>query len=368
MRASTFSSRTSRASPYSAYAYDYSPGNDFIGSKFFYTSITGQAYTGEEVDFDGGGNVTRIDFTGVTAGYSSYEYDFVGGVFAGSKFEVTTVPNGATYSSYELDFNSAFAFIGDKFFFTNLPGQSYTNEEEDFDANGALTSVLLTGVTGQAYSSLELDYSAGTYTGYKAYFSAIGHLLSQPYTQEVDVSAANQLEKVVYSGTSSTPYSSVEVDYSNGAVSGEIYDFTNVTGASAYAYQVDENASGLPQQEIFDNNDGSHTIIGIGAANQTFTSIADDTFTGNGANETSVFTPVYGHDTITDFYRYTSGSTQDTISLSTSEFANFAAVLSDAQNVGANTVITATNGDTLTLSNLDTSTLATLSTDFTFHS
>ena len=114
---------------------------------------------------------------------------------------------------------------------------------------------------------------------------------------------------------SSTPYSSVEEDYSAGALTDEIYDFTNVSGASYYAYQVEDNASGVAQQEILDNNDGSHTIIGLGAADQTFTSIADDTFTGGGANETFVFTPIFGSDTITDFYQYTSGATHDTISL-----------------------------------------------------
>jgi hypothetical protein len=353
--------------PYSAYAYDYSAGNDFIGSKFFYTTVpTGANYTGYEYDYDGGNHVTRIDFTGVTGvAYSSYEYDFVGGVYDGAKFEFTTVPSGATYSSYETDYNFTDAFIGDKFFFTNLPGQSYTGEEEDFDANGALARVLLTGVTGQAYSSLEEDFSAGTYTGYKAYYTGI---TGQSYTGvEVDVSATNQLEKVVYTGMSGTPYSSVEEDYSSGALTDVIYDFTNVTGASAYAFQVEDNSSGIAQQEIYDNNDGSHTIIGLGAAGQTFTSIADDTFTGGGANETFVFQPIYGSDTIMDFYQYTSGATHDTISLSTSEFANFAAVLSGAQNVGVNTVITATNGDTLMLATLNTSTLATLSADFTFH-
>jgi autotransporter passenger strand-loop-strand repeat protein/uncharacterized repeat protein (TIGR03803 family) len=352
--------------PYSSYEYDYSPGNDFIGSKFYYTGITGEPYTGYEYDYDGGGHVTRVDFTGVTGlGYSSYEYDFVGGLFSGSKFEVTTVPTGATYSSYELDYNAAGVFTGDEFFFTNLPGQSYTGEEEDFDANGALTRVLLTGVTGQAYSSLEEDFSAGTYTGYKAYYTGI---TGQSYTGvEVDVSATNQLEKVVYTGMSSTPYSSVEQDYSAGALTDVIYDFTNVSGASAYAYQVEDNSIGVAQQEIFDNNDGSHTIIGLGAAGQTFTSIADDTFTGGGADETFVFTPIFGSDTITDFASYLTGSNHDTISLSTSEFANFAAVLSGAQNVGANTVITATNGDTLTLANMTTSALAANQADFTFH-
>jgi hypothetical protein len=362
----TFSSGSAFASlPYSSYEYDYDSANVLIGSKFFYTDITGQPYTAAEYDYDGAGDVTAARFSGVSGqAYSAYVNDYVGGVYAGSQYTFTIVPMGATYSSYETDYNSQGAYTGDRFFFTNLPGQNYTGEEEDFDANSALTRVLITGVTGQSYSSLEEDYSAGTYEGYKAYYAITG----QSYTtEEVDVSAANQITKIVYSGMSSTPYSSVEEDYSNGVVSSEIYDFTNVTGARYYAYQVDENASGVAQQEILDNNDGSHTMIGLGAAGQTFTSIGDDTFTGGGASETFVFQPIYGSDTITDFYQYTSGATADTISLSTSEFANFAAVLSGAQNVGANVVITAPTGDTLTLSNLTTTTLAGLSADFTFH-
>jgi hypothetical protein len=350
---------------YSSYAYEYSAGNEFIGSGFDYANVTGEPYTGTQYNYDGAGGLTSVDFTGITgAAYSSYEYDYVGAVFAGSKFIFTTVPTGATYSSYELDFDHANNFLGDKFFFTDVTGQAYTDLEEDFDANSALTRVLLTGVTGQAYSSLEEDYSAGTYTGYKAYYTITGESFTN---EEVDVSATNQLEKVVYSGLSSTPYSSVEEDFSAGVLTGEIYDFTNVSGAGYYAYQVDENANGIAQQEILDNNDGSHTIIGLGAAGQTFTTIADDTFTGGGANETFVFQPIYGSDTITDFYQYTSGATHDTISLSTAEFANFAAVLSAAQNVGANTVITATNGDTLTLDNVSTAMLSANPGDFTFH-
>jgi hypothetical protein len=49
---------------------------------------------------------------------------------------------------------------------------------------------VLNGVEKQAYSSLELDYSAGTYDGYKAYYDITG----QSYTnEEVDVSVSNQL-------------------------------------------------------------------------------------------------------------------------------------------------------------------------------
>ena len=163
----------------SSFEYLYDGGNQ-VGSDFFYTGITGQAYTGEEVDYNGADEVTRVAFTGVTgAAYSSYEYDYVGGVLAGSQFTVTDVAQGASYSSYQLDYNAAGQFTGDKFFFTDIPGQSYA-EEEDYDANGQLAKVVLSGVTGQAYSSLEQDYSAGVYTGYKAFYDGLREPTTRP--------------------------------------------------------------------------------------------------------------------------------------------------------------------------------------------
>ena len=137
------------------------------------------------------------------AAYSAYQYDYVGGVFSGSQFTFTTVPTGATYSSYETDYDQASNFTRRPFFFTNIQGQCYTGEEESFDAGGALSSVLLTGIVDQAYSSHKLDYSAGTYEGYQAYYTGI---TGQSYTsEEVDVSAANQIEEVVYSGMTFDP-------------------------------------------------------------------------------------------------------------------------------------------------------------------
>ena len=163
------------------------------------------------MDYNGAGQLTRTAFTGVTgAAYSSYQYNYVGGVFAGSQFTFTAVPTGATYSSYQIDYDQAGNFGGASFFFTNIQGQFYTGEEANIDPSGALSSVLLTGITDQAYSSLQLDYSAGTYEGYKAYYTGI---TGQSYTsEEVDASAAGQPEKVVYSGISGAPYSSVEAD------------------------------------------------------------------------------------------------------------------------------------------------------------
>ena len=310
----------------------------------------------------GEGRVSSLTATNVTGqAYSAYEYNYVGGVFAGSQFTFTTVPTGATYSSYDVDYDQAGNFTGDQFFFTNITGQFYTGEQEDFDASGALSSVLLTGITDQAYSALELDYSAGTYEGYQAFYTGI---TGQSYTsEEVDVSAAGQLEKVVYSGMATTPYSSIEADYSGGALADFIYNFTNVTGESYYSYQVEDNTSGAQLQVTLDLNSGGHDLIAM-ASGQTLTSLGDDTMVGSATGSTAfVLNAVYGHDTIANL------TSSDIVLMPSSEFANFT-VLSRAASFGTGAaVIRAGDGDTLTLDGITTSAqLKKLSGDFTFHS
>ena len=345
--------------PYSAYADVYAAGGELIGLNELETELTGQSYTSVEYDFAGSGPVRRAAFAGVTgAAYSAYQYDYVGGVFSGSQFTFTTVPTGATYSSYETDYDQAGDFAGEQFFFTDILGQSYSGEEEEFDAGGALSSVLLTGIADQGYSSLELDYSAGTYEGYKAYYTGV---TGQSFTsEEVDVSAANQLEKIVYSAMTSTPYSSVEQDYSGGALADAIFNFTNVTGASYYSYQVQDNPSGGALQETLDLNNGGHEMIAL-SSGQTLTSLGDDTMTGNGAT-TFVLNAIYGADTIVNL------TSSDIVSMPNSEFASFTA-LSGAASFGTGAaVIKAADGNSLTLNGITTSTqLQALSTDFIFH-
>jgi hypothetical protein len=335
-------------------------GDNLVGTDEFYTRIAGQPYTTEEVAFDGAGQVIRAAFSNVTGEpYSSYEYDYVGGVFSGSEFTFTSVPQGASYSSYEVDYNQANALTGQQFFWTNVTGQNYSGEEEDYDASGSLTSVLLTGVENQAYSSIELDYSSGTYEGDKAFYDITG----QSYrNEEVDVSASGQLEKVVYSGMTSTPYSSVEDDYLGGALADTIYGFTDVTGQTYNAYQVMENASGDALIETFDLNSGGHALEAV-APGQTLTSLGDDTMVGSASGGTTfLLNAVYGADTIANL------TTADTVSLPSSEFADFDALTKAAKQSGANVVIAASSdGDTLTLNNMKLSTLGGMSNNFTFN-
>ncbi len=345
---------------YSAYQYNYTAGS-FVGSQFYYTGIAGQPYTAEEIDYNGGGQLTRAAFSGVTGQpYSSYEYDYVGGVFYGSKFTYTSVPAGAAYSSYVVDYDQTNTFAGEQFYFTNVQGQSYTGEEMDFNASVGLSRVLLTGVQNQAYSSLELDYAGGVYTGYKAFYTGIA---GQSYTaEEVDVSASNQLEKVVYSGMTSTPYSSVEQDYTGGALSDVIYGFTNVSGQPYTAYQVMDDAGGQALQETLDLASGGHDLIAL-TAGQTLTSLGNDAMTGSASGATTfVLNAIYGHDTITNL------TSADAVSLPAAEFATFNALLGAAQNNAAGGVtITAGDGDTLTLNTMTKTALAGMSANFAFH-
>jgi uncharacterized repeat protein (TIGR03803 family) len=322
------------------------------------SSVTGQSSVGYEKLFNGGAYIGTDLFYVADPGqsYNFYGDDYAsGGQFIGSQFFYPGTPGGSSY--YEVDYNQANVFAGEKLFWTNVTGQEYTGKEEDFDANDSLTSVLLTGVDNQAYSSVELDYSEGTYTGYKAYYDAT----DEPYTnQELDVSASGQLEKVVYSGMTSTPYSSVEQDYSGGALSDAIFGFTDATGATYNAYQVEDDTSGTALQETLDFNGGDHALYAL-TPGQTLTSLGDDTMTGSATGSTHfVFNAVYGADTIANL------TSADTVSLPSSEFANFNAMFGMAQNLGADVVITAADGDTLTLKNMTTAALAGMSANFAF--
>jgi hypothetical protein len=158
----------------------------------------------------------------------------------------------------------------------------------------------------------------------------------------------------------STPYSSVEQDYSGGTLADVIYDFTNVTGATYNSYQVEDNASGAGLQETLDLNSGGHRLIAL-TSGQTLTSLGDDVMTGSATGSTTfVLNAIYGADTITNL----TGS--DIVSMPGSEFTSFTALSNATSFATGSAVITAGDGDTLTLKGVTS--WQGLSGDFTFHS
>jgi hypothetical protein len=77
----------------------------------------------------------------------------------------------------------------------------------------------------------------------------------------------------------------------------------------------------------------------------------NDVMTGAGGSDTFVFTGTnFGKDVITNFHPQ--GGNQDVIQFSQTAFSNFAAVLSHAQQVGSDVVITHDTADTVTLKNV----------------
>ena len=77
------------------------------------------------------------------------------------------------------------------------------------------------------------------------------------------------------------------------------------------------------------------------------TGAAGTTMTGGAGGDTFAFPNVMGHDSVTNF-----GTTKDTLNFNASLFANFAAAMSSASQVGANTVFTIDANDSVTLDNV----------------
>ena len=97
---------------------------------------------------------------------------------------------------------------------------------------------------------------------------------------------------------------------------------------------------------------GGDTLIGGGQANQTLT--------GNGNNDTFVFAPGFGHDTITNFQPAT-----DVLQIDHSVFANVQAILAATQDDGhGNAVITADLHDSITLQHVSLAQLQAHQSDF----
>ena len=114
------------------------------------------------------------------------------------------------------------------------------------------------------------------------------------------------------------------------------------------------------------NANGTTTTTGHGD-NLLIDDVAgDDTLTGGGNNETFIFDATFGHAILTDFHDHISGITHDTLSLPISEFASFAALLHDASQLGTAVLITASNGDKLTLQETTLASVHAASADFKF--
>jgi Ca2+-binding RTX toxin-like protein len=100
---------------------------------------------------------------------------------------------------------------------------------------------------------------------------------------------------------------------------------------------------------LFGNAGFAGTLVaGSGTDLLAVTGAAGTTLTGGAGADTFVFPNAMGHDEVTNF-----STAKDTLQFNASLFANFAAVMADASQSGANTVFTIDANDSVTLDNVN---------------
>jgi Ca2+-binding RTX toxin-like protein len=103
----------------------------------------------------------------------------------------------------------------------------------------------------------------------------------------------------------------------------------------------DDTLDGKHGNDTLDGQDGNDTLLGGPCA---------DVMYGGQGNDTFVFDPVFGNDTINDFVA--GAGSADVIELADDVFADFGAVLAAASQVGPDTLISHDAGNTILLKNV----------------
>ena len=195
---------------YSSYKTDYDFASAYQGAKFFYTNLTGQTYTGEEIDTTPTGAASRVLLTGYTGQpYKSLELDYTSG----------------TYSAYKI-------------FETGVTGQSYTGLEEDVTAAGQVTKVVYTGLKSTPYTTLEQDYTGGALSSSIFTFNAPAGQSYSSYSVTQNAAGTQISETINITNGSHTIlgsapnliFESIGNDTITGGGAGETFAFHNVFG------------------------------------------------------------------------------------------------------------------------------------------
>jgi hypothetical protein len=255
---------------------------------------------------------------------------------------------------------------------------------------GGAYDVSFSGVTGESFSSYQLNYVNGLLAATK-YFSpdAPNHMTEMDFNsaggffrsrditsgiegqaftgEEMDFGANGNLRRDLLTGISGQPYTAMANDFNKaGEFTGVTYDLTSALEDPYTSGSAHYDAAGDLRWETADLNNGGRQITGV-ADGVKLASHGNDVMTGGGANEKFVFSAVFGAGTITDLASHASGAGHDTISLSRADFADFAAVLASATNSGGSAVLHTADSQTITLLGVNVATLSHLSADFKFY-
>jgi large repetitive protein len=129
-----------------------------------------------------------------------------------------------------------------------------------------------------------------------------------------------------------------------------------VSGDGTWSFTTSDLSSGTHTFKAQEVDSSGHAVatsagravIGSNSGNTLTSTTGDDVFVGNGHSDTFVFAPNFGNDVIKDFVA--AGRGHDAIQFNHNVFDSFASVLSHAQQVGQDVVISS-GADSLTLKN-----------------
>jgi Ca2+-binding RTX toxin-like protein len=236
------------------------------------------------------------------------------------------------------------------------------------NGTGNATTNTITGNTGNNFlaglgGADVLNGGAGTDTAtYAASTSGINVSLATGTATGGDAAGDSfvSIENLTGSGFNDTLEGSFGTNVLNGGAGIDTLSYANADAGVnvSLANTAVQNTGGAGTDTLsgFENLTGSafnDTLRGT-SGNNVMTGLAgNDTLTGNGGNDTFVFD--VGADTITDFSA--GAAVGDVIQFDSSIFADFDAVIAASTNVGANVVIDAGDGNTLTLNAVQIATL-----------
>jgi hypothetical protein len=359
--------------------------------------LTGQTYTSYEVDYAASGHYTAIKFF-VYAGqfYASRQLDY-----SWSSTSQYTLLDTLYFDANHvlLQKNVSFADGSYDVTYYGVTGQAYTSDEVDYDKTGHYNAKFYYSYTGQSYVSEEDLYSWSSTSAYtlteSLYSNATGGLVEkvvynsdasyaatyygvtgQSYTSyEKDYNSSGRLTREAYFTSNGQP-SEIDTFYADGSTAVDIYQ---VQSATVLSYETVRDANGVELSQRTDYRDGTHEIDAEQSGVTVNATTGPDTIFINGSVQSSGgwgvtvnFPQLFAQDIVRDFFSRATASDAshlaDTLVLPATEFADFHTFYVDSvysPTVGG-TVTTASNGDSLTMFGMTMTSLQAAQPDFKF--
>ncbi|MCW1408803.1 rhizobiocin, partial [Rhizobium sp. 1AS11] len=156
------------------------------------------------------------------------------------------------------------------------------------------------------------------------------------------------------------------VDNAGDSVTENANEGTDGVRTNLASYTLGANVENLTYNGTADfsgtGNSLDNLIIGGNGINTLTGGAGDDILIGGVASDFFIYSPNWGHDTITNFVA--TGTAHDTIRIDHSIFADWASLLGAFSQSGSDTIVTADSDNTITLKNVAVSSLD--SFDFLF--